>query len=170
VDHSVWLHLAKLREGGGQLGGAAARRIDNLSEANPEWRLAGNEQDEFSHWMSGTGDPDYEASRDVDIAPRKRADLVLWLKQPPRERQPFYEDTWLETCRTRFFHSFLALCDLTQEKLWPAGRWREALQAWSEEGRFLRSWHYAAPLVQNMPDEVMQENAHSITWWMEHAV
>jgi hypothetical protein len=50
-----------------------------------------------------------------------------------------------------------------------AGRWGEALQAWSEEGRILRSWHYAAPLVQNMPDEVMQENAHSLTWWMERA-
>jgi hypothetical protein len=169
MDRSVWLHLAKLREGGGQLGDAASRRIDNLSAANPEWRLDSHERDEFSHWMSGTGDPDYEDSRDVDIAPRKRADLVLWLKQPPREQQTFYEDTWSETCRTRFFHSFLALCDLAQEKLWPAGRWREALQAWSEDGRVLRSWHYAAPLVQSMPDAVMQANAHSITRWMEAA-
>jgi hypothetical protein len=48
---------------------------------------------------------------------------------------------------TRFFHSFLALCDLAQENLWPPGRWREALQAWSEEGRVPRSWRYAAPRV-----------------------
>jgi hypothetical protein len=169
VDHSVWLLLAKLREGGGRLGDAASLRIDSLSAANPKWRLASNEREEFSHWMSGTGDPDYEDSRDVDIAPRKRAALVVWLKQPPPERRPFDEDTWRETCRTRFFHSFLALCDLAQEKLWPAGRWREALQTWSEEGRVLRSWHYAAPLVQNMPDAVMLENAHSITWWMDAA-
>jgi hypothetical protein len=169
VDHSVWLHLAKLREGGGQLGEAASRRIDNLTTANPKWRLADNEQDEFSHWMSGTGDPDYEASRDVDIAPRKRADLVLWLKQSPREWQPHHEDTWRETCRTRFFHSFLALCDLTREKLWPAERWRDALQAWSEERLVLRSWRYAAPLVKNMPDAIMRENAQSITWWIEAA-
>jgi hypothetical protein len=169
VDHSVWLHLAKLRESGGQLGDAALRRINDLSVENPEWQLASNERDEFSYWMSGTGDPDYEASRNVDIAPRKRADLVLWLKQPLPERRPLYEDTWRETCRTRFFHSFLALCDLSQEGLWPAGRWREALQVWSEEGRILRSWHYAAPLVQKTPDEVMQENAHSLTWWMEAA-
>jgi hypothetical protein len=168
-DHSVWLNLVKLHEGGGPLGDNASQRIDNLSRANPNLRLAGNERDEFSHWMSGTGDPDYDASREVDIAPRKRADLVLWLKQPPSQRQPFYEDTWFETCRTRFFHSFLALCDLAQEKLWPAGRWREALQAWSEEGRVLRSWHYAAPVVRSMPDAVVQENAHSVTRWMEAA-
>jgi hypothetical protein len=58
---------------------------------------------------------------------------------------------------------------LAQEELWPAERWREALQAWSEEGQVLRSWRYAAHLVQNMPDTVMQENAHSVTWWMEAA-
>jgi len=169
VDHSVWLHLAKLWEGGGKLGDAASQVIDNLSLANPEWKLASNERDEFSHWMSGTGDPDYEASCDVDIAPRKRQDLVSWLKQPASERRPFYEDTWRETCRTRFFHSLFALCDLAQEGLWPAGRWRDALQAWSEEGKLLRSWRFAAPLVQTMPDNVLQEIAHGVTWWLEAA-
>jgi hypothetical protein len=169
VDRSVWLHLAKLREGGGKLGEAASARFNSLSAANPEWRLAHNERDEFSVWMSGTGDPDYEDSQYVDIAPRKRAALVRWLKQPPRERQPFYEDTWRETCRTRFFHCFAALCDLSEENLWPVEYWREALQAWSDEGRVQRSWHYAAPLVQTMPDMIKLENAHSLTWWMEAA-
>ncbi|SDH03865.1 anti-phage defense-associated sirtuin Dsr1 [Nitrosomonas sp. Nm132] len=165
VDHSVWLRLAKLREGGGQLGETASWCIDKLSEANPEWRLASNERDEFSHWMSSTDDPDYEASRTVDIAPRRRADLVQWLKQSP----PGRHDTWRETCRTRFFHSFLALCDLAQEGLWPVGRWREALLVWSEEGQVLRSWRYAAPLVKTMPDAVLKEMAHGVTWWLKAA-
>ncbi len=52
-----------------RFGRACQRRTRNGS-------LANNERDEFSHWMSGTGDPDYEESRDVDIAPRKRRDLV----------------------------------------------------------------------------------------------
>lgn len=168
-DHSVWLHLAKLREGGAQLSEIALLSIEKLSEANPEWRLNSNERDEFSHWMSGTGDPGHKDSRDVDIAPRKRADLVLWLKRPQPDQRPFYEDTWRETCRTRFFHSFLALCDLVQEGVWPAERWREALQVWSEEGQAHRSWRYVAPLVQSMPDTVMLENAHGLTWWMEAA-
>jgi hypothetical protein len=96
--------------------------------------------------------------------------LVQWLKQPQPETRSFHdEDTWPETCRTRFFHSLLALCDLAQEAVWPAERWRDALQAWSEENRLLRSWRYAAPLVKNMPDAVMQATAHSLTWWMEAA-
>jgi hypothetical protein len=169
VERSVWLHLAKLNESGIALGAAARERLVLLSSTHPQWQLASNERDEFSHWMSGTGDPDYQASRDIDIAPRKRHDLVEWLNQPPVERRPFYEDTWRETCRTRFFHSLYALCDLSQGGLWPAGRWREALQVWSEEGQVLRSWRFAAPLIQTMPDNVLQEIAHAITWWLEKA-
>lgn len=167
VVRSVWLHLAKLSASGLALGGPAAARLAELSNANPQWQLAANERDEFSHWMSGTGDPDYEDSRDIDIAPRKRHELVEWLRKPPSEPRPFHKDTWRDVCRTRFFHSLYALCDLAREGVWPEGRWREALQAWREEGMVLRSWRYAAPLVQTMPDTVIQEIAHSVTWWIE---
>ncbi|GAL20065.1 hypothetical protein JCM19235_4265 [Vibrio maritimus] len=167
VARSVWLHLAKLNTSGLDLGAPAMARLAEISTAFPQWQLATNERDEFSHWMSGTGDPDYEDSRDVDIAPRKRQELVQWLTKPTPERRPFYEDTWREVCRSRFFHSLSALCDLAKEGVWPADRWREALQAWAEEGTVLRSWRYAAPLVQTMPDAVLQEIAHGVTWWMK---
>ncbi len=169
VARSVWLHLAKLNTSGLVLGVPAATRLAEISNAYPQWQLATNERDEFSHWMSGTGDPDYEDSRDVDIAPRKRQELVQWLTKPPPERRPFYEDTWRDVCRTRLFHSLSALCDLAQDGVWPAGRWREALQVWAEEGMVLRSWRYAAPLVQTMPNAVIQEIDHAVTWWMEAA-
>lgn len=169
VARAVWLHLAKLNTSGLVLGASAAARLAEISTAYPQWQLAPNERDEFSHWMSGTGDPDYEDSRDVDIAPRKRQELVQWLTKPMPERRPFYEDTWREVCHSRFFHSLSALCDLAQNNVWPAGRWREALQAWAEEGMVLRSWRYAAPLVQTMPDAVIQEIDHAVTWWMEAA-
>ncbi|GFO57348.1 hypothetical protein GMSM_43550 [Geomonas sp. Red276] len=167
VDHQVWLHLAKLQDSGRNLGHAALHRLSALSASNPEWKLAANERDEFSSWMSGTGDPDYETSRDIDLAPRKRRELVTWLKQPATSQRPFYEDTWRETCRTRFFHSAYALCELARAGLWPAERWREALQVWSEGELVLRSWRFLAPLVQTMPDKVLQEIAHGITWWLE---
>lgn len=169
VARSVWLHLAKLNLSGLALSEPAAARLEEISAAYPQWQLATNERDEFSHWMSGTGDPDYEDSRDVVIAPRKRQELVHWLTKPTPERRPSYEDTWRDVCRTRFFHSLSALCDLAQDGVWPAGRWREALQAWAEEGMVLRSWRYVAPLVQTMPDAVLQEIDHAVTWWIESA-
>ena len=169
VARSVWLHLAKLNTSGLTLGATAAARLTKLSSIYPQWKLAANESDEFSHWMSGTGDPDYEESREVDIAPRKRQELVQWLKKPPPEGRPFYEDTWRDVCRTRFFHSLFALCDLARDGVWPAARWREALQVWAKEGMVLRSWRYAAPLVQTMPDNVLQEIDHAVTSWIEAA-
>lgn len=169
VVRSVWLHLAKLSTSGLVLGASAAGRLAEISTAYPQWQLATNERDEFSHWMSGTGDPDYEDSRDIDIAPRKRQELVHWLAKPMPERRPFYEDTWRYVCRTRFFHSLSALRELSLDGVWPAGRWREALQTWADEGMVLRSWRYAAPLVQSMPDAVLLEIDHAVTWWMEVA-
>ena len=167
VTRSVWLHLAKLNSSGIALGTLAAARLLDISSAYPKWQLATNERDEFSYWMSGTGDPDFEDSRDVDIAPRKRQALVQWLAKPMPEQRPLYEDTWRDVCRTRFFHSITALGDLAQIGVWPAGRWREALQAWSENGLVLRSWRYAASLVQTMPEDVIQEIIHAFTWWIE---
>ncbi|NKC14234.1 MAG: hypothetical protein GKR94_19250 [Gammaproteobacteria bacterium] len=58
---------------------------------------------------------------------------------------------------------------LSREGLWPAGRWREAWQVWSEESLVLRSWRYAAQLVQIMPDSVLFEIAHAVTWWLDAA-
>ncbi len=167
VDHSVWLRLAKLKLSGAELSQAASVRLAALSAANPDWQLAKNERDEFSHWMSGTGDPDFKDSREANVAPRKRSELVVWLKRTQPSERPFYEDTWGEICRNRFFHCAFALCDLAREGHWSAERWREALQAWSEEGRAARSWQFLAPLIQIMPDEVLKEIANNIAWWLE---
>src|SRR6218665_1063245 len=172
VERSVWLRLAKLQESGLGLGDAARERLAELSAAHPQWQLDANERDEFPHRISATGDPDYEERRHIviDIAPRKRRELVQWLKQPPAEYRPFhgfYEDTWHEICRTHLLNSLYALCDLAKEGSWPTDRWQEALRVWSEKDRLLqRSWRYAAPLVQTMPDDALNEIADDVTWWL----
>lgn len=166
VDHTVWLRLAKLRASGAPLGHEAQDRLDALSVANPAWQLSTKERDEFSHWMSGTGDPDYEDQRETDRAPRDRRGLVAWLKRE-KTRGLFYEDNWRETCGERFFVAAYALCDLARDHQWPAGYWREALQAWSDEKLLRRAWRYAAPLVHSMPDEVLLGIAPGVAWWLE---
>lgn len=167
VDRSVWLHLAKLKLAGADLGKTATQRLNTLSLENPKWKIADNESDEFSHWMSGTGDPDFGNIREVNQAPRKREELVVWLKQSQPSQRLLSEDTWRDTCRTRFFHCAFALWDLSREGQWLAERWREALQVWSEDGQVSRSWRFIAPVVQAMPDEVLRDIAHSISWWLQ---
>jgi hypothetical protein len=168
-DRAIWLRMTKLKASGLVLGSTSLGFLGRMSVAHPNWQVAANERDEFSIWRSGTGDPDYEENLKVNLAPRRQQEIISWLKLPTPDRDLFYEDTWRDTCRTRFFHSFSALCQLSREGLWPTDRWREALQAWSEEGVVLRSWRYAAPLVTQMPSDMVDELAHPVTWWLESA-
>lgn len=169
VDRDVWLCLAKLDKSGLGLGNDARNRFQTLSSAHPEWRLLPHEREEFSAWMSGTGDPDYQEYREFDSAPRKHRELIQWLKKPSRQELPFYRDNWPETCGTRFFHCLCALHDLAKDGNWPVARWKEALPVWSKENQIQRSWRYAAPLIRTIPDNILQEAAHSIAWWLNAA-
>ncbi|MEP1445863.1 MAG: anti-phage defense-associated sirtuin Dsr1 [Paraglaciecola sp.] len=169
IARSIWLHLAKLNSSGIVLGELAEKRLAELSSTFPQFQLAENERDEFSQWMSGTGDPDYEDNKDIDIAPRNRKELVKWLTKPASETQTFYEDTWRDVCRTCFVESFGALNDLAQRGEWPTKRWREALQVWAEDDMISEAWRNAAPLIQTMPNAVMLKITQSVSWWLEKA-
>lgn len=167
VDHSVWRALAKLQSSGLVLGGQARQRLDELSAGNPYLRLAENESDEFSHWMSGTGDPDYQENRVIRIAPHKKAALVEWLRSSPTDKGYFDEDTWRDVCQKHILNSLSAMGELAQEGQWLVDRWREAFQAWSESKIARKSWRYVAPWVEAMPDEVISQVIHSLTRWLD---
>lgn len=167
VERSVWLHLSKLKLSGLVLGPMASGRLDEISIAHPQWELATNERDEFSHWMSGTGDPDFDEHRELEVAPRKRVDLVRWLQQPAPEHHFRHEDTWREVCRKHLLNSLYALSDLAEAAVWPAERWKEALYVWSEQRRAQQSWRYAAPIVHGMPDEILLELPHALGRWLQ---
>jgi hypothetical protein len=137
-----------------------------LSLSYPELKIATNQSDEFSHWMSGTGDPDYEDLREVNRAPRRRVELVEWLKHP-LPNSYFYEDDWRDVCREKFPTAICALYVLITKNQWPAERWRVALQTWSDEKQLTRSWRYVAPLLQRMPNDVLPSISHSVTWWLQ---
>lgn len=169
VARSVWLHLAKLNTSGLVLGASAAARLAEISTAYPQWQLATNERDEFLRWMSGTGDPDYEDSRDVDIAPRKRQELVQWLTKPMPEQRPFYEDTWRDVCQKHPLNCLSALAELAEQGNWLTHRWRDALYAWGNGKQVQRMWRYVAPLVQTMPNSILLELDHAVTSWMASA-
>lgn len=169
VARSVWLRLSKLSSSGCVLGEAAAMRLAEISTVYPHWQLSSNERDEFSHWMSGTGDPDFKNSHEVDIAPRKRQELVQWLQKQVSEPKFFYEDTWKDVCRRHLLNSLFALNDLADMDEWPIKRWQEAFQVWSDTGIVKRSWCFVAPIVLKMPDKILLELGHSVTWWIESA-
>lgn len=165
-DRYIWLRLAKLRSVGVHLGTEAGLRLDALSAQYPAWQVAVDERDEFSHWMTGSGDPDYKRETVLDQAPAKADELVIWLKKPPPDRPFFHEDTWRDTCRKHLLNSLCALQQLAKENFWPEHRWREALQVWGEVNLVKRSWRHAASVVGTMPDNVILVLVNPIGWWL----
>lgn len=167
-DNDVWLYLSKLEESGLSLSSSVSTSLESLRKKYPEWRLGSHERDEFSHWMSGTGDPDYDENREINIAPSKRVELIGWLQQPVTPKWGFTEDTWAEVCKKHPANAGLALQDLAGQGVWPVTRWSEALRVW-REGRFAnRAWRYVATLAIQMPDSTLKDVAHSLSSWLEN--
>jgi hypothetical protein len=169
VDRAVWRVLAKLQSGELGLGNQAKQKLDELSVAYPHLRLAENESDEFSHWMSGTGDPDYQQQRVIRVAPYKREALAQWLRNPPTGDEYFDEDTWRDVCRKHLLNSLYALGDLAREGQWLVRRWQEAFQVWSEPSIARKSWRYVVPWIGAMPDEVFAQVIHYVARWLDEA-
>lgn len=166
-ENNIWLFLSKLQVSGATLGEAARERLLALSVKYPEWKLKAYEREEFTHWMSGSGDPDFKLDIRVDVAPRKWRELAVWLEQPPKERSPFDEDTWAEVCRTRIASSVLALRAVAKKDQWPVERWRSAFQEWYDEKIVQRSWRLVAGLVAQMPSTTLQETSYAMSSWLE---
>lgn len=161
TDREIWLRLAKIAEAGTVLGAESSARLSGLSAQYPEWALAADQRDEFPYWM-GDGDE----WRKFVTTPRRRRELIEWLRQQP-STDHWQEDDWRQRCRDNFATTACALCALAREGVWPTDRWREALQAWSEEKLLKRSWRYMAPILATAPDEVLQTLDHGVSWWLQ---
>lgn len=161
VDREIWLRLAKMAEADAVLGTESNVRLSGLSARYPEWTLAADQRDEFPYWM-GDGDE----WRKFVATPRRRRELIEWLRQQPGTDH-WQEDDWRQRCRENFATTACALCALARKGVWPTERWREALQAWSEEKLLKRSWRYMAPILAAAPAEVLQTLAHGVSWWLQ---
>ena len=160
-DRDIWLCLAKISQAGAELNAAARERLNGLSTKYPDWQLAEDEREEFPAWMSD----DSELCIHVKT-PRDRDELIEWLRENP-DPDVWRPDDWCERCRDDFDEASSALTTLAEERIWPTGRWREALQPWSEDELTERSWHVMAPVLANVPGEALQELSHAVSRWLE---
>ena len=162
VDEKVWLRLAKMETAGGTLRPRARRLLDRLSKKHPEWRLAEDERDEFPFWVGEVG---HGKPWSLPPSPRRRRDLVEWLREHPRN-DSWHDDDWSGRCRDNFPATACALCALAREGEWPGDRWREALYAWSEGNSLRQSWRYLAPLLANASGEDLLSCSYGLTRWL----
>ncbi|WP_372522111.1 anti-phage defense-associated sirtuin Dsr1 [Sulfuricaulis sp.] len=163
VNREMWLRLAKVQATGAELGQVAKTKLDELTLQHPRWQLAEDERDEFPYWM---GEGEGDEWREFYRTPHRRRELVLWLKEHASS-DPWKDDDWRQRCRDDFPTTACALCALANEGVWLGDRWREALQAWSEEKLIKRSWRYMSPVLINAPDELVRSHTHGISWWLK---
>lgn len=161
VERETWLRLAKMVQTGAVLGTACSERLNTLSAKHQDWKVESDERDEFSSWVG-----DGNEWRKFTIAPRRRNELLEWLKQSP-SADLWHGDDWQQRCRDNFATTACALCALSREGNWPTDRWRTALQAWSEEKHLKRSWRYMAPVLAAVPDKELKTLTHAISWWLQ---
>ncbi|WP_129932447.1 MULTISPECIES: anti-phage defense-associated sirtuin Dsr1 [unclassified Pseudomonas] len=161
LDREVWQRLAKVVGAGAKLSPVAQTRLDALSRQYPQWTLPQDQSDEFPYW-SGSDD-DW---RKFNATPRRRGELIQWLKQHP-DADYFQQDDWRERCRDNFATTACALWALAQENFWPASRWREALQAWSEGKLLSRAWRRMAPVLVDAPKAEFEPLTHGVSSWLQ---
>ena len=161
ADYGIWLRLAKMDRSGGILTVDGKARLNQLTSQHPEWRLESDEREEFPIWGG-----DSDEGRTLVRTPRRRRDLVAWLKQYP-ERDVWQGDDWLRRCIDDFPTTACALCALARDGEWPEGRWGEALRAWSGKKQIKRSWRYISPVLARAPINVLHSLASDMGSWLQ---
>jgi SIR2-like domain len=161
-ERGIWKRLAKLDSGGCILGDNAAKKLEELSAANPTWQLSPHEKDEFCSWMSGTGDPDYEDRHQQKNAPQKLENLMNWLQTDPIEghRSDYREDLY----QRNFTRTMRALFKLSEQNIWPLNHWKNILMELMTSNRVQHYWFYFAPLIAKIPNQEMFNLNQEVTW------
>lgn len=166
VEIEIKRLLKKLVASGIILGPDASERWSALSATDNtvELKDENDEIDEFPYWMTSVKPHEFP----IEKIPRTRHKIIEWLENKIKEESEknSLRNNWSFICRTRFYHSLYALCDLSKKGLWPSEFWREALQVWSEEELISKSWKFGAPLIKDMPEEVLKQILNMAAYWL----
>lgn len=161
LDDSIWLRLVKLRSSGITLGSAASEKLSLLTNKYPQRKLALDGSDEFPIWISGTGDPGFKDSREIEVIPRKRDEILAFLEKQHTAK------TWCKFCKRHLMKALFALKELGEKGIWTTKRWSLALNAWSDtKRRAWWSWRYAATVMKDMPNDEFFEIIRDLSRWL----
>ena len=144
-----------------KLGKAAQAKLDNLKRQHPDWHLKADQSDEFPIWMDSGEDDEFLAT------PRRPDELIEWLRKNP-EIDDWKKDDWRQRCQDDFQTVASALYALAEDDIWFPHRWREALQAWSNDSSALKcSWPNTAVVLAGAPDNFVYEVAQNLSCWLK---
>jgi hypothetical protein len=162
VDRMVYLRLSTWITANGTLPPQSAARLAEIQGRNPTWSTAADERQKFPYFMtSGFGAWGEEVS-----VPTNLAELTEWLRQHPNSND-FERDDWQNICKSDQTLAASALLQLAHEDVWPVDRWREALQAWSDDKLKLATWDLVHGDLNSAPDTFIRDAVHSVIRWLQ---
>jgi hypothetical protein len=162
VDRMVYLRLSIWLAANVSLPRASAARLAEIQRRNPTWSTAAEERRLFPVFTtSGFG-----AWGESVPVPTDLADLLTWLRQHPNSND-FERDDWQNVCKSDYTLAAAALLQLAREDFWSVDRWREALQAWSDEQLKLATWELVHDVFHSAPDIFIRDAAHSLIRWLQ---
>jgi SIR2-like domain len=162
VDRMIYLRLSTWSATGVALPTASTARLAEIQARNPTWSTTALERQQFPYFMKSGFGPWGEAV----AVPTELAALVVWLRQHPHSND-FEHDDWQNLCRSDTQLAASAVLQLAHEDFWPVDRWREALQAWSDETLKLTSWDLVHADLHSMPDNFIHDAAHPLIRWLQ---
>ena len=167
ADYDTWLRLKKIECHGRELPDKAQAKLKWLSDHYPQWRLHPNQQEEFSFWTSGTGDPDFEAETQHILVPENPETMARWLiddRNNPKD--PFNaNDNWKQMCREKPETVLDGLDCAASKGIWNERRIREAMQVWCDDDLMKYGCDLAVRLRESCPDSNFREVAGSVAFW-----
>lgn len=160
-ERDIWVRLAKLAAAGAELSETTQHTLRALEKRHPKWQIADNDRDEFSTWMSMSGE-----SRVSVTTPHDPAELEAWLSEEEGP-DPWHEDDWADRCRNDLDTAASALAALARRGIWPTRRWSQALHVWSQDELAQNAWDRVASILEQAPVEHLQGLSHDLGLWLQ---
>ncbi len=161
TEHDIWLRLAKMKAAGARLGNEGNIKLHAIEKKYTDCKLRDDMREEFTSWHSSL-----DGVIDKPI-PKKRRELILWLKENPTADR-WTTDDWGYVCHEKFALLACALYALAQENQWFSNRWQSVFYSWSDKEHFAKlSWKYLAPIIAKSPDDFFNNCTHAISSWLK---
>lgn len=159
-ERTIWVRLTKWRESKAKMPKTYQALLGSLDKAHPEWLAESSERLEFRSWMSsGTGD-----FRSVAKLPRDVSELTQALTD--RKDSFFETDDWSTVCSEEPSLARSALQQLIQMDAWPAGVWRDALNAPAQGADAVVTVATFGRQIAAAPDSFFVDTQQSLPWWL----
>lgn len=172
-DYDIWLRLMKMGASNLILSDEARKRLLDISKKNPSWKLdAEYQSEEFSGWVSGTGDPDFDTEQFIEMhkAPYELKELVEWIKLRSSDKRNGHRDNWSSFCIEHPNLCIDALSILAKDDIWPGKQWNQSLCKWCDKKIIEQYYERIVGLLKQVPSSYLNDFARSSAFWIIEAI